>query len=131
MPRYTVADVVNASLETTPLTLAKDAGDAFIVTFGANNELAIAVSHLPFRVDFIRSDDVLVSLNTRGLLHYEHYRLRQDNDEAGMWEEKFKTHEDSKPRGPASVGIDISFPGFDHVYGIPEHADDFSLRPTR
>lgn len=33
--------------------------------------------------------------------------------------------------GPSSIGIDISFPGFENVYGIPEHADDFALKTTK
>ena len=33
--------------------------------------------------------------------------------------------------GPSSVGVDISFPGFENVYGIPEHADDFALKTTK
>lgn len=30
-----------------------------------------------------------------------------------------------------SVGMDFSFVGFDHLYGLPEHADTFSLKNTR
>ncbi|KAJ8327387.1 hypothetical protein BDV3_000470 [Batrachochytrium dendrobatidis] len=48
-----------------------------------------------------------------------------------MWEETFSGNTDSKPRGPASIGVDISFPGSSHVYGIPEHAASFSLKTTR
>lgn len=33
--------------------------------------------------------------------------------------------------GPGSVGVDVSFLNFENVYGIPEHADAFSLRPTQ
>ncbi|XP_037083807.1 neutral alpha-glucosidase AB-like [Pollicipes pollicipes] len=51
-------------------------------------------------------------------------------DESGMWEEHFKTHRDSKPNGPSSVGVDVTFPGSAHVYGIPEHADSFALKDT-
>ncbi|CAF2878516.1 unnamed protein product, partial [Rotaria sp. Silwood2] len=47
-----------------------------------------------------------------------------------MWEESFKTHHDSKPNGPSSIGVDINFLNFENVYGIPEHADAFSLRST-
>ena len=54
-----------------------------------------------------------------------------EEDEPGMWEETFKSHVDSKPYGPTSVGVDISFPGSKHVYGIPEHADTFSLKQTK
>ena len=32
--------------------------------------------------------------------------------------------------GPSSIGMDISFPGVNHVYGIPEHADSLALKPT-
>lgn len=34
-------------------------------------------------------------------------------------------------KGPQAIGLDFSFPGFEHVYGIPEHADSFALRSTR
>ncbi|NXJ87099.1 GANAB glucosidase, partial [Trogon melanurus] len=51
-------------------------------------------------------------------------------DEPGSWEETFKTHTDTKPNGPTSVGLDFSLPGFEHVYGIPEHADNLRLRTT-
>nr|CAB3248267.1 neutral alpha-glucosidase AB-like [Phallusia mammillata] len=52
------------------------------------------------------------------------------DDQPGMWEETFKTHTDSKPRGPESIGLDTSFVNFAHVYGIPEHADKMALKST-
>ena len=55
----------------------------------------------------------------------------KEDDEPGMWEETFKSHVDSKPYGPTSVGVDISFPGSRHLYGLPEHADSFALRQTK
>ncbi|XP_072737067.1 neutral alpha-glucosidase AB isoform X1 [Ciconia boyciana] len=51
-------------------------------------------------------------------------------EEPGSWEETFKTHTDTKPNGPTSVGLDFSLPGFEHVYGIPEHAESLRLRTT-
>ena len=56
--------------------------------------------------------------------------LEQEEDIDGLWEETFKSHTDSKPHGPSSVGMDISFVNSNHVYGIPEHADSFSLKET-
>lgn len=53
-----------------------------------------------------------------------------NESETGMWEEHFGSHEDTKPRGPSAIGADVSFPGSHHVYGIPEHADRFSLEDT-
>lgn len=54
----------------------------------------------------------------------------EEQEEPGTWEETFKSHSDSKPYGPTSIGVDISFPAAKHVYGIPEHADNFVLKST-
>src|SRR5580704_14656353 len=32
--------------------------------------------------------------------------------------------------GPESIGMDVTFVGYEHVYGIPEHASPFSLKST-
>jgi len=54
------------------------------------------------------------------------------NPEAdGRWEESFGSHRDSKPRGPSSIGMDFTFHDSNNVYGIPEHAHSFSLKPTK
>ncbi|XP_068834199.1 neutral alpha-glucosidase AB isoform X2 [Capricornis sumatraensis] len=55
---------------------------------------------------------------------------KPEHDEPGAWEETFKTHSDSKPYGPMSVSLDFSLPGMEHVYGIPEHADNLRLKVT-
>lgn len=55
----------------------------------------------------------------------------EEEEDPDLWEETFKSHVDSKPYGPTSVGVDISFPGSKHVYGIPEHADTFALKQTK
>jgi alpha 1,3-glucosidase len=47
-----------------------------------------------------------------------------------QWEESFGSHRDSKPNGPQSVGVDVTFVGAKHVFGIPEHASKFALKPT-
>lgn len=54
----------------------------------------------------------------------------QDGDPEGWWEETFNGHTDSKPAGPEAISIDISFPGSQHVYGIPERATNLALQPT-
>ena len=54
----------------------------------------------------------------------------QEGDAAGLFEETFKTHIDSKPKGPQAIGFDLSFPGASHVYGIPQHATNMSLKAT-
>ncbi|CAF3417293.1 unnamed protein product [Rotaria socialis] len=92
----------------------------------------------PFRLDLFTNDMFVISVNSKHLFNFEHYRKKPqsnktttDNDsEDGMWEETFKTHKDSKPYGPSSIGVDVNFINFENVYGIPEHADAFSLRST-
>lgn len=51
-------------------------------------------------------------------------------DRKGLWEENFDGHSDTKPYGPMSVGMDISFPNSKHLYGIPEHASSTILQST-
>ena len=61
----------------------------------------------------------------------EHRHLTESElDRDGMWEEKFGSHHDSKPYGPMSVGMDISFPRSSHMFGIPEHASSLELKVT-
>ena len=64
-----------------------------------------------------------------------------------MWEESYGGHQDSKPKGPTAVAVDFTFAGMyprilkeqqfefsisgtDNVYGLPQHADTFSLKDT-
>ncbi|KAM0269423.1 hypothetical protein ACHAQH_009751 [Verticillium albo-atrum] len=53
------------------------------------------------------------------------------DDESTWWEETFGGNTDSKPRGPESVALDISFVGYEHVFGIPEHAGPMALKQTQ
>ncbi len=55
----------------------------------------------------------------------------QGEDESTWWEETFGGNTDTKPRGPEAVALDISFPGYEHVFGIPEHATRLSLKTTK
>jgi alpha 1,3-glucosidase len=60
-----------------------------------------------------------------------------------LFEEKFKKWTDSKPkgmllspvtpadkRGPEGLSLDITFPGVQDIYGLPEHASPLSLPDT-
>ncbi|KAI9090946.1 glycosyl hydrolases family 31-domain-containing protein [Phlyctochytrium arcticum] len=55
----------------------------------------------------------------------------EEKTKSDMWEEHFNGKTDSKPNGPTSIGFDVTFPGAADVYGIAEHATDFSLKSTR
>lgn len=56
--------------------------------------------------------------------------MKQEGDPEGWWEETFKSFSDSKPKGPEAISFDLSFPGAQHVYGLPERATSLSLQPT-
>ncbi|CAM9676465.1 unnamed protein product [Discosporangium mesarthrocarpum] len=155
---------------------------------GQGNLLSIRLD--PFKVDLFVKGEAAMSVNERGMMHFEQHRERGQGvgrklaqsqtvdvhggktvadygedglaiytdgsketqeshqrrlreahtsrgadgkvrDDKGLWEETFDGHPDSKPHGPTSVGVDISFPGSRNVYGIPEHASSMSLKCTR
>lgn len=142
-PYALVKDIHGESFE-----VVDQSAQGVTVKFGSHRAV---VNAKPLKIDIYNGNDLVVSTNARGLLKFEHYRNKpgneeqpaegegepnalpaddQEEDKDGLWEESFKGHTDSKPLGPASVGMDISFVNSKHVYGIPEHADSFSLRET-
>lgn len=129
--------------------------DTTKVTYGPDSSFSAIITHDPLSIEFQRNGETHVILNDRGFLNVEHWRPQNEKhadneskdkdgkvettgtgglpkiEESTWWDEYFGGHTDSKPRGPESVALDISFPGYSHVYGIPEHADTLSLKPTR
>ncbi|KAK2748496.1 hypothetical protein FQN57_000629 [Myotisia sp. PD_48] len=115
------------------------------VRYGPGNKYEAIIKHSPFEVIFIRDGQPHVQLNSKGYFNMEEWRAKKESpesddkgdeksdrpDEGTWWDESFGGNTDSKPRGPESVAIDITFPGYEHVFGIPEHADSISLKQTR
>lgn len=116
------------------------------VSFGPGGKHEAIVRHYPLSIEFLRDGEVQVVLNERGLMNMEHWRPKIDvekkegeeetalpaaEDQGTWWEESFGGNTDSKPRGPESIGLDITFPGYEHVFGIPEHTGPLSLKQTR
>ncbi|XP_067293753.1 neutral alpha-glucosidase AB isoform X2 [Pseudorasbora parva] len=155
-PRYEVPDVLISDPLTEVLSVVSQDENSLVLSLGGKEQRLI-VSAKPFRLDIVEGPQVLMSLNSRGLLAFEHLRTRKDTkseseemtgqesvekqsdedgqikeeeDKPGMWEETFKSHSDSKPNGPSSISLDFSLPGVEHVYGIPEHADSLKLKNT-
>ncbi|KAI5296509.1 hypothetical protein KEM52_001142 [Ascosphaera acerosa] len=126
------------------------------VSYGTNGEYSAIIHHSPLALEFQRGGETHVQLNAQGLLNIEHWRAERDvnpevadaptdgqqplrdtaeapagsTDESTWWDETFNGNTDTKPRGPESVALDITFPGYEHVYGIPEHAESLALKDT-
>lgn len=125
------------------------------VIYGKGGKHQAIIRHAPFGIEFQRDGETQIKCNEQGFLNVEQWRAKiekqkeeekkddgQENkeeskaqetveDESTWWEESFGGNTDSKPRGPEAVAMDISFPGYAHVFGIPEHATRLSLKTTR
>ena len=74
-PRYRVQDVIVGTW--TPATATIDTvDDKTTISFGSDAELKVVLTHAPFRIDFFRKDDLVMSLNSRGLFNMEHQRIK-------------------------------------------------------
>ncbi|KAL2347195.1 hypothetical protein Fmac_001195 [Flemingia macrophylla] len=130
--RFQPPDVLLPDFPSTKLWLprltSEDHGAASSVRL-SDAHSAVLRQH-PFEL-FIRHDassQRVISLNSRGLFDFEPLRHKSDGDD---WEERFRSHTDSRPYGPQSISFDVSFHAADFVYGIPERASSLALRPTR
>lgn len=154
-PRYRT--VVGDALEHEPTKLSIEIKvdiDEFHI-IGVNDD-SVTVNLKSFKLSVLKKGNALVTINERTLLNFEHQlehpalvevetpqSLPEPSADENVentteptppqqedWSETFKNHRDSRPHGPTSVGIDVNFPGFDFVYGIPEHGDNFALKNT-
>uniref|UniRef100_A0A8C7MZK3 Glucosidase II alpha subunit a n=1 Tax=Oncorhynchus kisutch TaxID=8019 RepID=A0A8C7MZK3_ONCKI len=145
--RYEVPDVLITDPPTELMSVVAQDEHRVVLSLGGE-DWRLILSAQPFRLDIMEGPQVLLSLNSRGLLAFEQLRIQdteqhekvcgegeeeeaeEEVDQPGMWEETFKTHADTKPNGPSSISLDFSLPGVEHVYGIPEHADGLRLKNT-
>lgn len=139
--------LTGAGLQSQKLQKFDKSDKAVTITWGAKSEFSAVLSYSPFNAKFLRNGKEQVVLNERGFFNFEHWRPKVDRpvkeegkdedkkeetseDESTWWEETFGGNTDSKPKGPESLSMDITFPGFSHVYGLPEHAGPLSLKQT-
>ncbi|SMQ53257.1 unnamed protein product [Zymoseptoria tritici ST99CH_3D7] len=155
--RYNEAEkwaIVGGTTVSTTAAISKDADkDTTKVVYGAGSKFDAIIRHSPLSIDFRRDGEIQIKFNDKGLLNVEHWRRKVEKkaeeqngtddaaaktedkvageDESTWWDEAFGGNTDTKPRGPESVAMDISFPGYDFVYGIAEHAGPLALKETR
>jgi len=111
----------------------------FSVIYGEKDQYEAEIYTQEFKIVVKYNDEEQLVLNDRSFLNIEHLRKEDENDanltpeesNFNSFHDDFKdSRDDSIPFGPESVAIDVSFKGFKHVYGIPEHADSLSLKDT-
>ena len=139
-PRFEVPLVLVSEPETAAVTVVSR--DSEKIVLGLADSARAILHFTPLRVDFYSGDKLVLSTNARGMMKFEHLRHKPgtaeaeadvaagDEDEPDQWEESYGGHSDSKPNGPTAMAMDFTFAGFENVYGIPQHADTFSLKDT-
>lgn len=108
--RYRVQDVLLPDVESKARRWAsvKPSNGGYSLSLG---DATVHVSLAPFRVSLESHGQPAAAINGRDMFAFEHRRAKQDGDPAGMWEETFLGHADSKPRGPEAMALDLFFPG--------------------
>ncbi|KAM4690401.1 neutral alpha-glucosidase C [Rhinophrynus dorsalis] len=145
-PRYEVSDVLVGEPATERISVSKkESGNALLEY--PNGPYKLHIMSQPFSLSVTLEDKALLSVNSQGLLYFENLLPPMPNsadtetgigvlneysqqDEDGLWREKFGEFVDIKASGPTSVGLDVSLHGFEYVYGLPEHADTHRLQNT-
>lgn len=138
--RYHVPDVMTEEPKCEQLRVERQTKDSVTLSWSAGRH-QVRVWRFPFRVEILCEDDVMVTFNSKGKLWFETLQdpprattqssaLPEDHTSL-LWKETFKQFVDIKANGPSSVGVDLCLHGFNHVYGLPEHADSLQLRDTR
>uniref|UniRef100_A0A672TRB7 Glucosidase alpha, neutral C n=1 Tax=Strigops habroptila TaxID=2489341 RepID=A0A672TRB7_STRHB len=141
--RYKVRDVLIKEPTTQRLFISQNEGGILVLS-SVNEDYKLQVIANPFQVELQSKGETILSMNSNGLLYFEHLQPKPtaENEEAasdssketqedlGLWQEKFGSFLDIKAHGPSSVGVDFSLRGYDHVYGIPQHTEGLLLKNT-
>lgn len=115
--------------------------DHIVLTYGTDDEYKAIIQLYPFKITISYNDIEHIILNDRNFLNMETYKTKEEIDKMinilpeestfNAYKDSFKdSSRDMLPLGPESVAIDFTFNNYTHVYGIPEHADSFSLKDT-
>ncbi|XP_062295812.1 neutral alpha-glucosidase C [Scomber scombrus] len=138
--RYRVPDVITEEPQCEQLRLETQTKDSVTLSWCAGRH-QVRVWRSPFRVEVLCENEVMVTFNSKGKLWFEtlqhppratsHSSELQEDDASLLWKETFKQFVDIKANGPSSVGADLCLHGFNHIYGLPEHADSLKLKDTR
>jgi len=105
----------------------EQSSDMIHVCVGESGDCA-KVHFNPFKLEFLRSGQVLVVGNANGKMVFEETKQRGEGEAAET--ESFKGHTDTRPNGNTAVRLDFTFMDVKHIYGLPEHTDGLALKDT-
>ncbi|XP_048188841.1 neutral alpha-glucosidase C isoform X1 [Perognathus longimembris pacificus] len=147
-PRYEVPDVINKLNTVRLISCSGDTGS--LILAGGERDLKCHIIANPFKIELISEEEVVISINSLSQLYFEHLQIphkhrattekeervsagasQESQEDLGLWEEKFGNFVDIKANGPTSIGLDFSLHGFEHLYGIPQHAESHRLKNTK
>ncbi|KAM4829657.1 neutral alpha-glucosidase C isoform 5-T6 [Thomomys bottae] len=148
-PRYEVPDVLTCKPNTVSLISCSGDTGSLLLADG-ERDLKCHILANPFKIELISEKEVVISINSLGQLYFEHLQIprkqrattekqeegsadasQESQEDLGLWEEKFGNFVDVKANGPTSIGLDFSLHGFEHLYGIPQHAESHRLKNTK
>lgn len=104
------------------------------------DDYEVIISLNPIKFQFVYKDEELLVINDQQFLNIEHRRSKSENElhlspqesSFDMFQDSFiDSKSDTIPLGPESLGLDFTFRGFNHLYGIPEHAGSLLLKDTQ
>ncbi|KAF5297351.1 hypothetical protein FQR65_LT01281 [Abscondita terminalis] len=125
--RYQVEASLNGEPQVARLELLDRNNEQIVVKSGENK---VVLKAAPFMIEFYSGDKLSANKKPDGGETDLGDQAPQGAEDPGAWSENFKSHHDSKPRGPEAIGFDITFPEAHRAYGLPEHADRMALRTT-
>uniref|UniRef100_A0A8C9HJ39 Glycoside hydrolase family 31 N-terminal domain-containing protein n=1 Tax=Piliocolobus tephrosceles TaxID=591936 RepID=A0A8C9HJ39_9PRIM len=146
-PRFEVPDVLTSKPSTVRLISCSGDTGSLILADGKGG-LKCHITANPFKVDLVSEEEVVISINSLGQLYFEHLQilhkqspglsasslvisLHSELTESPYVSVLSKTKLDILvSTGPSSIGLDFSLHGFEHLYGIPQHAESHQLKNT-
>lgn len=120
-------DVVKSTLEAAEYKIVSRDANGLVIGLGEASSMRITYS--PVSIALLDgAGEPVITANAKGMFNFEGPLEKKEGEN---YQQSFGGHTDTTPYGPTSVGMDFTFDGFSHVYGIPEHATSMALGPTR
>ena len=114
--------------------------EEYLVLDSPSKLIRVEINMDSFKLEIFHRDELVLTVNERHLLNYEHYRTKQSDFQNILPEEtgfdmfadssRFPMRGDTIPMGPESVALDFTFNEFNSLYGLPEHANSLRLVDT-